>query len=236
MTERQKGRLVDLAKADGSLANPDLTGHWPAIVESYNAASGMATVHPAIRVKDRTTGKAYDLGPYRVPVLWHRAGEGVDDGHLVEGDEVLLIPCTPTFGAWLLAGGTQDGAGAGAVLGNAFAVPMAASSKRRPSPPPVGTMRRGRPDGTATVLMDVGALLPTGRSIKVQAPSVSLGSAVLPKKKVARDGDPVLCGSTLFAWGQAIDTFTIGVIPNPWVQGVTVVGTVQASSTEVEST
>jgi len=234
MTERQKGRLLDLAKTAGLLANPDLTGNWPAIVESYDAARGLATVHPAIRNKDRTTGKAYDMGPYRVPVLWHRAGEGVDDGHLVEGDEVLLVPCTPTFGAWLLAGGTQDGAGAGAVLGNAFAVPMGASSKRRPSPPPVGTMRRGRPDGTATVLVDVTSEAPA-RSIKIQAPSVSLGSASLPKKKVGRDGDPVLADPVLVAWGAAIATFTGGAIPNPWTPA-TPVGAVQATSTEVEST
>jgi hypothetical protein len=62
---------------------------------------------------------------------------------------------------------------------------------------------------------------------------VELGSAAAPKVPVARDGDSVLCGATLFAWGNALSAAT--GVPNPWTLSVTPVGDVQASSTEVSS-
>ena len=104
------------------------------------------------------------------------------------------------------------------------------SNGRRPGPLGAGeTARVGRKDGSSTVIiMDSGQL-------RVQSDDVRLGSSTGLPLAVARHTDDVVAAATLFAWGAAIAA-SPAAVPNPWVQGVTPVGDIKASSTEVEST
>jgi hypothetical protein len=170
------------------------------------------------------SGKAYDLGPVSVPVLWPGWGAVVFDGELAKGDEVLLIPCAPIILSWLLQGGVIDPEGPGRSVGNAFALPMRASAGRRPQS--TADARLGRDDGTATILITV-----TGAGeVKIQAPSVVLGSAASPKLALARDTDPVQIGPAQLTWLNSVGTATmVGAFP------ASTIGTVDATSAEAVS-
>lgn len=219
-------RLLDLARATDILSPK--AGPWPAIVDSYDPATGQAVVLTTPRVREYASEKVYEPSPISVPVVWFGSASVAIDTELVQGDEVLLIPCAPSIRAWLTQGGLTDGTGPGRSLGDSVAFPVRLSGPRRPGAPGV-RLRVGDSSGSGAVLINVDA----GGEVRVQAASVSLGAEVSPKKPVGRDGDNTLAGAALFAWGTALAGAT--GVPNPWTQGVTPVGALQATSTEVES-
>ena len=202
---------------------------FPGIVVSYDAQTMRATVQPALRIRSangqQTTPKSVQL-----PVAWPSWGEIVIQGKLAPGDEVIVECQDRNWLAWLQQGGVVDyNAIGGAQAGYAIAKPTQVSDGRRPQAlGPGEAVRVGRRDGSSTVvIMDDGQL-------RVQSTDVRLGSAVGLPLAVARDNDPISAGAVLFAWGAAL-TVATGV-PNPWTQGVTPVGSIDASTTEVTST
>lgn len=221
-------RLVDAAKAAGILSIED--GPWPAIVDSYDADTGQATVIPTPRVRDRKSGKAYDLGPITVPVAWFGSGSVVIDSELVQGDEVLLVPCTPSIRAWLTAGGVTDGQGPGARLGESVAFPVRLSGPRRPGAPGV-RLRIGDASGSGRVTIDVEA----GGTVKVQASAVELGAELSPKLAVARDTDPVNSTAAFTAWRTSVEAQIVVAGGGAVTPLAGPVGTIGATSTEVTS-
>jgi len=204
---------------------------FPAIVVKYDAQNFRAEVQPAIRIR-ASNGQQITPDVVEIPVKWPSWGGVSIVGKLVPGDEVLVECMDRNWRPWLLAGGIVDDVSIGGrQAGYAVAKPAQVSDGRRPDPLGAGeAVRVGMNDGSSTiVLMDTG-------QVRIQSSDVRLGSSLSPTLPVARDTDDVVAAAALVAWGNAIATFTGGAVPNPWVLGVTPVGDVKATSTEVTST
>jgi hypothetical protein len=203
------------------------------VVDSYDAETLEATVLPTPRMKDRLSGRAYDLGPVTLPVAWPVmfGGDVVIQGELAKGDEVEISVPDANMLPWFQQGGVVDSAGPGRKLGGGWCKPVGLSTQRRPDGVG-GEFVLGRASGDATVVITV-----TGPGqVRIQAPSVELGAAASPKLPVARDTDPVNTNAAFTAWRSAVEAGILaaggGVVPP--LAG-TAIGNVSATSTEVES-
>jgi hypothetical protein len=203
-----------------------------AIVDTYSTDNATAVVKPTHRIVDRKSGKAYDLGPFEVPVAWPRWGPVGIEGVLEPGDEVAVHCPDHALRSWLAQGGIIDSPGPGRKLGDAYAVPAGFSNNNRPSGQS-GDTRIGRRDGTATVIITVTG---TGE-VRIQAPSVVLGAELSPKLAVARDTDPVSQRAALTSWASQVAGFINGLAPGTVAPPAILdpIGTISATSTEVES-
>jgi hypothetical protein len=204
---------------------------FPAIVVSYDAQTMRAEVQPALRIRSKN-GQQTTPTVVTIPVDWMSWGDHVIQGVLTQGDEVIVECMDRNWLAWLEAGGVADyNAIGGRQAGYAVAKPRQLSSGKRPGPLGAGeAVKIGKRDGSSTVL-----LMADGQ-VRIQSGDVRLGSSAGVPLAVARDTDDVVAATALVSWGAALATFTAGAVPNPWVLGVTPVGDVAASSTEVTST
>jgi len=231
MADRENPGRYDVTNEQIEAAFDRAQRSFPGIVARYDAQTLRAEIQPAIRIRT-ANGQQITPTTVKIPVEWPSWGDIAIQGKLEPGDEVLVECMDRNWNAWLLAGGVVDyNAIGGRQAGYAVAKPAQVSDGRRPTPlGPDEAVRIGRKDGSSTVvLMDDG-------QVRIQSSDVRLGSSLGTPLPVARDTDDVVAATALVTWGNALAAFTGGVVPNPWVLGVTPVGDVKASSTEVEST
>jgi hypothetical protein len=229
MADKENPGRYEVTEGQINTALERVQRSFPAIVVSYDAQTMRAEVQPALRIRSKN-GQQTTPTVVTIPVAWPSWGEFVIQGVLSKGDEVLVECMDRNWLAWLEAGGVADyNAIGGRQAGYAVAKPRQLSSGKRPGPLGAGeAVKIGKRDGSSTVL-----LMADGQ-VRIQSGDVRLGSSAGVPLAVARDGDNVLAGAALFAWGNAL--FGATGVANPWTQGVTPVGDVDASSTEVTST
>ena len=228
MAGRDDPEIKDVIEATGVTTRRFWT--MLGIVDSYDAAKATAIVRPTPRLRDRKSGKAYELGPVELPVAWPAWGDVVIQGELSKGDEVEITTGDASYRAWFLDGGVTDSQGPGRKIGDAWCSPVALSIGRRATVPS-GEVYLGRRTGAATVIITV-----TGAGeVRVQAPSVVLGAEPTPKLAVARDGDPVTSSAAFTTWRTSVEAGILAAGGGVVVPLVGATGEVQATSAEVSS-
>ncbi len=140
---------------DGRLA--ELHTAMPALVESYDAATGFAAVSPCLKRK-YVAGDLVELPVINnVPVLFPRGGNAAITFELQKGDVVLLVFAERSVDRWKTAGGKVDPKDPRKhALSDAFAIP---GGYPRTSPPSTSLITAAfGSDGSLTVTAPASSL------------------------------------------------------------------------------
>lgn len=86
-----------------------LNTSMPGLIVSYDPATALAVVQPALKIKFRASGEIVALPIIEnVPVLWPRGNSSVIEMDLEKDDPVTLIFSQRSIDLWLTSGGLTD--------------------------------------------------------------------------------------------------------------------------------